>query len=420
MKHSNIGNVIRFEIMRNLKKPTFWIASLLLPVILVGYIALVSFLGASTESTISQGPNTSEMSLGVFDEAGYLATTSLVYPDGKTQELEVYDSKDQGVDDVKSDKLDAFYFIPADFSQKHNIESYSKPNTANIFNDYSTPIRTLLSTSAATHINPEDYAVLTNSVAVDSINFSAEDNSEINPNEMISKMIVPIIGAALFFILVMMFGNRLTTAMVEEKENRISEIILTSINPKDLIIGKIVSLIALGFIQIAVLAIPMVLLYLFGSTQNIIPADIAITFDLYSTISTILLVILSYFLYSAMCIIVGTLVPTAKDAASFSGILMILVILPVLLFSSFMPETPGLIVYIMSYFPPSAPIALMLRNIFGTLPAWELALGLANLALFSFLSVKLAVFIFRRSAIEFSSRVNLKLLFKNIKKPKAL
>lgn len=412
MRRNNIWNVIRFEVVRNLKKPSFWIAALFLPVLLVGYIALVGSIGMSTETSLSQGSDTSQMSLGLCDEANYLTSNQIVNPDGSAQELKSYSSAEQGIEDIKSGKLDVFYHIPVDFSSSLRVETYAQPNTTSIFNDYSTPIKSLLAASATTHVNTEDYAVLTNNISINTTNFSVEENSEVDPNEIISKMIVPIIGAALFFVLVMMFGNRLTTAMVEEKENRISEMILTSINPKDLIIGKIISLIGLGLIQLVVLIIPMLLMYLLGTSQSIIPSDITISLDPYTIISTVSLLVLSYFLFTAMCVVISTLVPTAKDAASFSGIVIVLAILPLIFISSFMSDTPNLMAYVMSYFPPTAPTALMLRNAFGTLPTWELILGLADLVVFSFLSIKLAVFVFKRSAIEFSSRISIKSLLK--------
>ena len=416
MRRSNIFNVIQFEIMRNLKKPSFWAAALFLPLVLVGYLALIGFTGYNTGSSMEQGSDTSTMRLGVYDEAGYLVDTQIVNTDGSTQRLKTYSSKEQGMDDVKSDALDVFYYIPAGFSAEQGVEVYAKPDTTNIFNNYDAPIKTLLATSASTHVNAEDVAVLTDNISINTTNFSTEENSEINPGEIISKMIVPIIGLALFYVIIITFGNRLTTAMVEEKENRISEIILTSMSPKDLIIGKIVSLITLGLIQIIVLIIPVLFMYALGTNQNIIPADITITLDPYTIISTVLLLILSYLLFAAMCITIGTLVPTAKDAASFSGVVMILVIIPIILIGSFMSDAPDMLVYIMSYFPPTAPVALMLRNAFGTLPPWELILGLIDLALFSFLAIKLAVFVFRRTAIEFSAKINLRSLLKIVRK----
>ena len=408
---SNVWNVVGFEIRRNLKKPTFWIAALLLPALLIGYIALAGAIGYNAGSAIEEGADLSGMSIGVYDEAKYLEETKVTDADGNTTELEVYDSAEKGIEDVKSGKLGVFYHVPADFAESLKVHVYSRPDTTSVFASYDGPLRTLLATSAQSHVDAVDFAVITNAISVESTNFSVENADEVvDPSEVISRMIVPGVGLVLFYILIVMFGNRLTTAMVEEKENRISEIILTSMSPKDLITGKIISLIALGFIQLGALIVPIIILYMFGATQGIIPEGIMITWDAWTIISSLILLLVSYFLFTALCITIGTLVPTAKDASSFASVIMILVILPLFFISTFMSETPSAITYVLSYFPPSAPIALMFRNVFGTLPVWELILGVAIMAIVSALIIKLAVWIFKRSALEFTAKISLKSL----------
>ena len=59
-----------------------------------------------------------------------------------------------------------------------------------------------------------------------------------------------------------MFGNQMLNSTIEEKENRVIEMILTTIEARTLIIGKIISLIVLAFIQIIAILIPIVALYL--------------------------------------------------------------------------------------------------------------------------------------------------------------
>lgn len=408
---SNVWNVVGFEIRRNLKKPTFWIAALLLPALLIGYIALAGAMGYSAGSAMEEGSDLSGMTLGVYDEAKYLNATEITDADGNTTELKIYESQEKGIEDVKSGELGVFYYVPADFAESLKVHVYSRPSTTSVFSSYDGPLRTLLATSAAANVDAVDYAVITNAIAVESTNFAADNADEVvDPSEVISRMIVPGVGLVLFYILIVMFGNRLTTAMVEEKENRISEIILTSMSPKDLITGKIISLIALGLIQLAALVVPIIILYMFGATQGMIPEGITITWDAWTIISTVLLLLVSYFLFTALCITIGTLVPTAKDASSFASVIMILVILPLFFISSFMSETPSVITYVLSYFPPSAPIALMFRNVFGTLPTWELVLGVVEMIIVSALIIKLAVWIFKRSALEFTAKISLKSL----------
>jgi ABC-type Na+ efflux pump permease subunit len=81
-----------------------------------------------------------------------------------------------------------------------------------------------------------------------------------------------------------------------------------------------------------------------------------------------------------------------------------------------MPNSTGALTYFLSYFPPSAPIALMLRGVFGNLPTWEFWLGLADIVIFGALAARLATYIFCRNAIEFTPKINFKKLFSNPRK----
>ncbi len=412
----NLGNVISFEVVRNLKKPFFWIIALLLPALLVGYVLIVALSSQNTSDTISQNSDTTSLRLGVYDGANYLLSNEFINSNNETQSAEIYTDSETGIEAVKNNTLDVCNVIPDDFAQNPSVQIYAKPSSSNIFTSYQAPILTLLTNTAVATTAHENIAILTNTVAVESINFSAETDEVIDTNAIISRMIIPGVGLALFYILIIVLGNRLTTAMVEEKENRISEMILTSMRPQDLITGKIISLIILGLIQLTILILPVIILYSLGIAKDLIPFEFNIDWDPWLIISTIALLLSSYFLFTALCVTVSTLVPTAKDAGSFASIIVILVILPFFFVGDFTSNNPSALAYILSYFPPSAPLALMFRNTFGTLPAWEAILGFIVICISGFLLVKLAVYIFKRTAIEFTARVNLRALLQKPRK----
>lgn len=403
--------VIRFEVMRNLKKPGFWIAAILIPIGFALYIGFAALVGYNAGESMEAGTNTTDLKLGVYDEAEYLAGTKFINADEKEQEVIVVESKDAGVNAVKAKELDVFYYIGKDFATDQKVEIYTKPEVASITDDYSMPIRALLSTTAAVNVKPIDLAVVTGAISFNTTTFSTEDDHVVDQDEIIRTIVGPVIALVCFYILLVVLGNRLTTAMVEEKENRISELLLTSIKPINLIIGKIVSLMIVGIVQLIVLIVPVLVLYKVGLANNILPADLAISFDLASIAMYMLLLILSYFLFTALSVIVGVISPTAKDANSYSGVMIIMVIMPIFFINAFMPNSIGTLTYVLSYFPPSAPIALMLRGLFGNLPTWEFWLGLADIAIFGILASKLATHIFCRNAIEFTPKINFKKLF---------
>ncbi len=402
--------VIRFEVVRSLKKPSFWIAALLVPILLGFYIFIAAMSGYNAGEAFESGVNTSDMTLGVFDEAEYLKTTTVINSENNEQSLKVYTSKDEGIKDVQDGELDVFYYLSKHFTEDRKVEIYVKPNSANLLDDYTNPIRGLLSASALTEVSEINYAIITGNVNYETTTYSAEDNHEIDTNEAISRMVVPGVGLALFYILIVVLGNRLTAAMVEEKENRISELILTSIKPVHLVVGKIISLMILGIIQLAVLIIPLIIAYIVAYRYGAIPFGIEFTPDPFAITAYTVLLLMSYFLFTSFCVLIGTMTSSAKDANSFMSVVIILTILPIFFLGSFAGHDVQPFTYFLTYFPPSAPLALMLRGLMGTLPTWELLLGLADIIIFGFLFSRLSTYIFCRNAIASSSKINFKKL----------
>ena len=412
----NTLEVIRFEILRSVKKPSFWLAAILIPVMLGLYVAVAALSGYSAGEMLENATDTSQMSLGVYDGAKYLKTTTIINPDESKQELAVYDDEQTGIDDVQNNKLDVFYVIPENFAEEPTVRIYVKPEVVKIMDNYSTPIAYLLQTHALSEVTPINYAIITNSVAYDTTTYDSEDNHVVEEGEIVGKMAGPVIALVLFYILIVVLGNRLVAAMTEEKENRISELMLTSVSPHELIVGKIISLMILGMIQLIVLVIPALIIYKIGLNYNVIPSFISGALDAISILQYILLLIASYFLYTAGCVVIGTLSPTAKDANSFSGVFVIMVILPIFFIGSLASSNPDFMAYFLSYFPPSAPIAIMLRAIFGNLAEWEYWVALADIVIAGALLAKLATYIFCKNAIEFTAKFNLRKLLRSPRK----
>lgn len=402
--------VIRFEIMRSVKKPSFWAAAILIPVLFGFYIFIAAMSGYSAGEALDAAADTSEMKLGLHDGKKFIKNTKFINANGDEQEFKVYESTQSGIDAVQNKEIDIFYDIPADFDEKPTVNIYAKPDQVTLFDNYTQPIATILQSHAVAEVSPINYAIITNAINYETTSYDSEDNHIIETNEIVGKLSGPIIALVLFYILIVVLGNRLVVAMTEEKENRISELMLTSINPRNLIVGKIISMMIIGFIQLIVLVVPVLLLYKVGLNYDVIPNFIQEGLNALSIAQYVILLLASYFLYTAGCIIIGTMTPTAKDASSFSSIFIIMVILPIFFLGSFTGKENQVMMYFLTYFPPSAPIAIMLRAIMGSLADWEFWVGLIDITISGALLAKLATYIFCRNAIEFTAKINLKRL----------
>ena len=394
--------VIKFEVIRQLKKPSFWIALLLLPLLILGIVGFSALMGYNSESALEEmWGDFSDKKIALTDDASIIANTP--NPDGTDNTLPsnyiILDDKSQGIAAVQSGEIDIYYYIPADFLESNTIELHAKTEDGAIFSNFEPPLRSILSMSAAATTPPENLIILTNSYQFTSTTYNAE-GKEVN---LFGQAILPMATLVIFYVLICVFGNRLLMAVTEEKENRISEMILTAVSAKNLIVGKIIALILLGFLQIAVFVIPLLcLIYLNRGNAMIAGVLSSIEVNPFIIITNIILLLFSYFFFTGASTLVGSLVPTAREASQYIGVVMVGLVSPLFFINSFFATNPDGIAYFFSYFPLSAPMALMLRNAFGSLPPHELIIGLIELGICSAIVLRLTAKSFQKNAINFS------------------
>ncbi len=395
---NKIGIVTKFEIVRQLKKPSFWVALLLLPVLIIGIVGISALSGYSTDSVMESAMSKvdGDAKIGITDAA------NVVEPKFFGEKIVAVSDKDKGLEQVKKGELDEYYIIEKDFLETRQIKGYvrQKEDEASLFSlMQSGNIMNILTSSAASRVAPADIIILSNSVSVDTTTLDANGEAV----NTIGKAIIPFAVLAIFYVLICVFGNRMLMAVVEEKENRISEMILTAVSAKQLIIGKIIALIALGFLQMVVFMIPALVLLFVNRDNPAISGIIGmIEFDPASIAMNLALLIFSYFLFTGASTLVGSMMPTARDASQYIGIVMVGMILPLMFIGAILSPEPSFMTYFLSYFPLSTPIAMMIRNAVGLLPWYEFMIGLIEIGAFSALTIYLAAKSFQKNAINFS------------------
>ena len=385
--NKNTLKVAKFEIIRQLKKPAFWAATLLLP-LMIGVIYFISFI--SSMSVDTEAHLDEDVKIAITDDAGIFGPNAPYIING---------DKDYGIEKVKNGEVELYYYIPADFAETKKAEFYHVSEGLEIFNMDGDILKILLSQNSASRVDELDVIALTGNYVIEDHKITA-DGSDSNA---LGKAIIPMVIGVVFFFFIALCGNRFLLTVTEEKENRISEMILTSISTKHLIVGKIIAMLTLGLVQIAAIIIPVLVLVFVKRDDAIIASILSmIEIDPLSIILNILLFIASAVLYAGVCVLVGSMVSTARDASSFIGPAIIVMVFPLYFMQMFMTD-PNLIVQIFTYFPLSAPISLMLRNIFGTISTPEFCIGIAVVSVSAVIAIRLAVKTFQKNAINFST-----------------
>ncbi len=397
----NLGTVFRFELFRALKKKSFWILALTFPVIIGLVFAIIFFSNKATDKAADEARQ-QKFSLAITDESGLLNPAI-------TSALHAQDARDKegAIKAVTDGKIDAYFYYPRDLT-KNKIEVYGKD--VGLFDNsrYQGVAKLILEQSVATQVNPQDAAVLQGNV-----NYQATTYKDGKAYDGFKELIAPAIFLVLFYLLISMFGNQMLTSTTEEKENRVIEMILTTIQARTLIIGKIFALIVLALIQCLLILVPVLVGYaLFHDQLNLPNFDLSsIPFNPERITLGAIIFIFSFLLFTGILVAIGAAAPTAKEAGSFFGIAMIFIFGPLYAVTLFISRPHDPIVTTLSYFPLTAPIPLMLRNAVGNLSVGEAFIGIAILAVSAVIALIVAVRLFRYGALEYSKMLSLKTLF---------
>jgi ABC-2 type transport system permease protein len=273
-------------------------------------------------------------------------------------------------------------------------------------------------------------------VKIEIQNFSGQRTSKM------SNYIKMFFGGAAGYLLMMfiiIYGNMVMRSVIEEKTNRIIEIIVSSVKPIQLMMGKVLGTSLAGITQFTIWvilagALAMISFYVLGidiftvqksqleSIEQIAKPQVAqlvmdvINLPILSLIIFFLIYFIGgYFLYSAIYAAIGAAVDSETDTQQF----MFPVILPLMLgiyvgFFSVIENPHGSVSTIFSMIPLTSPIVMLMRIPFGV-PWWELAISVTILILTNFAVIWLAAKIYRVGILMYGKKASYKELFKWLK-----
>jgi ABC-2 type transport system permease protein len=180
------------------------------------------------------------------------------------------------------------------------------------------------------------------------------------------------------YLSILMYGQIILGAVIEEKETRIAEILFSSIKPFTLMMGKLVGVSFVALTQLAIWGLAFSVFALFGvgvlASRGIIARIPGIPLSHYFFFA--LFFLLGYFLYATLYALVGSMVTTAQEGGQLA---IPIILIPAVGFYLFLPvsrspDSP--LAFWVSIFPFTAPVAMLVRIVTQTPPLWQIALSL--------------------------------------------
>jgi ABC-2 type transport system permease protein len=204
------------------------------------------------------------------------------------------------------------------------------------------------------------------------------------------------------------------SGLIEEKENRMMELFVTSSRPSEMLWGKMLGLGLLGITQILIwVAFGVVYLILSGALN--LPQVLA-GVQLSPGLIFIALVysILGYMVYGALMAGIGATVNAEQEGRQLATWVTLPGILPLMFMYVFLTDPNGTVAVVLSLFPLTAPVSMIVRAALAPLPPIQIVIGLAIMAVSVVVIMQVSARIFRLGMLNYGKRPNLRQMLRAI------
>jgi ABC-2 type transport system permease protein len=204
--------------------------------------------------------------------------------------------------------------------------------------------------------------------------------------------------AILFYMTAISASGYLLQSLGKEKENRVMEILLSSVRPVELLLGKMLGLGAIGLLQLVIWSV--ITITIFRGDENSFFSNLPLP----TLKPAVWLIIVAHFMagylvYAGLFAGLGAIAPNPKESGQITFFLMIPVILPMWLNTILLSAPNGTMATAMSLIPLTSPVAMPMRLAATTVPTWHWLFSLAAALLTAVVTLLLAARIFRSQVL---------------------
>ena len=397
---NKIGLVLTREYTTRVRKKSFIIMTILMPALMAAMFILPAYFMSQDDTKVRN--------IAVYDGSTILLgqLESSNYTKYKFIQKEEYDNLK---DHLKTSEYYALLVIQPNILNSNTVQLISASNIPfDLKNQVHDKIKAVIEKEKMAEVIKQTaipdlearIKATKTSISVNTIKLGESGEAKKSSTEI--GMILGYIFGFVIYMFILLYGQMVMQGVMEEKQSRIVEVIISSVKPFDLMMGKIIGIAMVGLTQ---LVIWIVLGFAIisgarglmpgassGSTQQIMaqaqagsPAQMDKMQDVLSSLGSvnfpliigcfIFFFIGGYLLYSSLFAAVGSAVDATEDAQQFMMPIMMPIILAILVMMSAIKNPEGATAFWFSIIPFTSPVVMMARIPFGV-PAWQLILSM--------------------------------------------
>ena len=430
---SKIGIVIRREYFERVSKKSFIVSTILMPLLMIGLMI------APTLLTIYNTPE--EKTIAVVDNSG------IIVPSLKNEESIKFIPSTAPIDSLKANSdIDGILVIGNNILTNNNGASLFTHDASSMMieQNITKQLEEIIENQRLKNYNIENLDKIINEVNADiTLSTYRIDEEKDSTSSSTLSYIIGMLMSLLLYMFLLLYGQLVMTSIIEEKNNRVLEIMVSSIKPGQLMMGKILGIGFVALTQVLIWAALMISMSAFVMPA-LMPADImadvsamnsgagsaALSTDveLLQALSIIgdvgyiislftyltLFLIGGFLFYAALYAAIGSAVDNIQDAGQLQSIVVVPIILGLVLSMSVVADPNSTLATVLSMIPFTSPMTMMTRVPFG-IPTWETILSLVILYGSFIFMVWVSAKIYRVGIFMYGKKPNIKELIKWIK-----
>lgn len=400
--------VARWEFIEKVKTKAFIVGLFITPLIMSVFIVLPGLLSKSEQETTKK--------IGVIDETRMLtaAINNKLHERYKlssglpTYELYEITDENRETDHLKilgnaqlmSGSIEGYFVIPMNVMENGKVE-YRAENVGNVRDQerFSKTLGDIITEQRLTKSGYDPSTIKRLMADIDIKTIKVSRKGEEKESGFMETFFSGYIFVMMLMFLVISSGQMLIRSVVEEKSNRIIEVLVSSCSARELMSGKIIGLTILGLTTIAV----WVIILIGANAASNAPF---VSFD--NVLLLLTYFILGYLMYVAIFITAGSTVSTEQEAQQMTGYITILLVLPIAFLVPVMTNPDSTLVKVLSQIPLLAPTMMAMRFSVRMPEVWEILLSLVTTTLTIFGLMWVAGKVFRIGILITGKRPNVK------------
>ena len=434
---NKISLIIGREFNERVRKKSFIITTILMPVLMLLLMAAPALI-----MSFSQGD---EKQIGVIDESTMIGSRL------ESDETILFETLDIPLEEARRTRTDLFavlYIAPDILENPKGVQLYANSSTSMTLEmEICAQIERILEEEKLKGYEIENLQTILDEIETSvSMQTFRNDKSQEEVSEAQSSMVATVIGYILAFVLYMfllIYGSMVMQSVIEEKNNRVLEVMVSSVKPFDLMMGKILGVGSVAVLQVVIWGVlilgmgTLVVPHLMpdevmasataieqgAALQNAdldpemmqaIAAVTDVSYLLKIFVSMILFVFGGFLLYAAMFAAVGSAVDNVQDASQLQTPITVPIILGLLMMMAVINDPTSKLAFWFSVIPFTSPIVMMARVPYD-IPVWEIVLSLVVLYLSFTAMVWMAAKIYRVGIFMYGKKPSLKELWRWMK-----